>query len=36
MIAALSVTNLDKHDLALLAELGWMPGPDDGDGLARV
>jgi len=36
MIAALSVTNLDKHDLALLAELGWVRGPDDADGLVRA
>jgi tRNA (guanine37-N1)-methyltransferase len=35
MIAALSVTNLDKHDLALLAELGWVPDPD-GAGLTRA
>jgi len=36
MIAALPVTNLDKHDLALLAELGWVRGPDDADGLVRA
>ena len=36
MIAALTVKDLDKHDLALLAELGWVPGPDDADGLTRA
>jgi tRNA (guanine37-N1)-methyltransferase len=36
MIAALDVAGLDKHDLALLAELGWAPGPDADGGLARV
>jgi tRNA (guanine37-N1)-methyltransferase len=35
MIAALDVTGLDKHDLALLEELGWAPDPDDDGKLAR-
>ncbi|WP_369375527.1 tRNA (guanosine(37)-N1)-methyltransferase TrmD [Promicromonospora sp. Populi] len=33
MIAALDVASLDKHDLALLGELGWVPGPE---GLVRA
>ncbi|WP_129783567.1 tRNA (guanosine(37)-N1)-methyltransferase TrmD [Promicromonospora panici] len=36
MIAALDVAGLDKHDLSLLAELGWVPAPDDGGGLTRA
>jgi tRNA (guanine37-N1)-methyltransferase len=35
MIAALDVAGLDKHDLALLGELGWAPDPDDDGKLAR-
>lgn len=36
MIAALDVAGLDKHDLALLAELGWVPGADGGGRLVRA
>jgi tRNA (guanine37-N1)-methyltransferase len=36
MIAALDVARLDKHDLALLAELGWAPDPERGGALAPV
>jgi tRNA (guanine37-N1)-methyltransferase len=36
MIAALDVASLDKHDLALLAELGWAPDPDDDGQPARL
>ncbi|MFD7309852.1 tRNA (guanosine(37)-N1)-methyltransferase TrmD [Promicromonospora sp. NPDC059942] len=35
MIEALDVAGLDKHDLKLLAELGWVPGADGG-GLTRA
>ena len=33
LVAALDPAALDRHDLALLAELGWVPGP--AGGLAR-
>jgi len=33
LVAALDPAALDRHDLALLAELGWAPGP--AGGLAR-
>jgi tRNA (guanine37-N1)-methyltransferase len=34
LVAALDPAALDRHDLATLAALGWMPGPDGG--LART
>jgi tRNA (guanine37-N1)-methyltransferase len=30
LVAALDPAALDRHDLALLAELGWVPGPSGG------